>query len=85
MTALARQQHALLGALLAQPGSQSATGAQERLEGLVLEPSSRGLAAYRANGHALAERALCAAFPVVRALVGEDSFAALARAFSALT
>lgn len=81
MTALARQQQALLDALLAQPGSQPATGAQERLEGLVLEPSSRGLAAYRANGHALAERALCAAFPVVRALVGEDSFAALARAF----
>ncbi len=81
MTALARQQQALLGALLAQPGAQPTTDALARLEGLVLEPSSRGLAAYRANSHALAERALGATYPVVRALVGDDSFAALARAF----
>ena len=38
-----------------------------------------GLAAYRGNGLALAERALTAAYPTVAELVGEDCFGALAR------
>jgi hypothetical protein len=42
---------------------------------------TRGLQAYRANAGALAERALAAAYPVVQQLLGEDSFAALARHF----
>jgi hypothetical protein len=42
--------------------------------------ATRGLQAYRANAGALAERALVAAFPTVAQLVGEDSFASLARA-----
>jgi len=41
---------------------------------------TRGLQAYRANAGALAERALAAAYPTVAQLVGEESFAALARA-----
>ena len=41
---------------------------------------ARGLAAYRANARAIAERALASAFPTVAALVG-DGFAGLARAF----
>lgn len=41
----------------------------------------RGLAAYRANAGALAERTLAAAYPTVQQLLGEESFAALARAF----
>jgi len=41
----------------------------------------RGLQAYRANGGALAERALAAAFPTLVQLLGDESFAALARAF----
>lgn len=41
----------------------------------------RGLQAYRANAGALAERALGAAFPTLVQLLGEVSFAALARAF----
>jgi hypothetical protein len=41
---------------------------------------TRGLQAYRANAGALAERALGAAFPTVALLVGDQSFAALARA-----
>lgn len=41
----------------------------------------RGLAAYRANAGALAERALAAAFPTLQQLLGEESFAALARDF----
>ena len=40
-----------------------------------------GLAAYRSNAGALAERALAAAFPTLQQLIGEASFAALARAF----
>ena len=79
MITLALQQQTLLGALLHGPGSQAAWDAQARLPSLVLEPSARGLAAYRANGHALAERALAAAYPVVAAMVGPDCLNALAR------
>ena len=43
--------------------------------------TERGLAAYRANAGALAERALAAAYPTLQQLLGEESFAALARAF----
>ncbi len=42
--------------------------------------AARGLQAYRANAGALAERALSAAYPTVAQLVGDESFAALARA-----
>lgn len=45
------------------------------------ERAAQGLAAYRGNGRALAERALAAAFPTVVELLGSESFAALARAF----
>lgn len=45
------------------------------------ERFTRGLQAYQANAGALAERALGAAYPTVAQLVGEESFAALARAF----
>lgn len=38
----------------------------------------RGLKAYRSNGHALAQRALAGAYPVVRQLLGEGNFLALA-------
>lgn len=41
----------------------------------------RGLQAYQANAGALAERALAAACPTVAQLLGEESFAALARVF----
>jgi len=41
--------------------------------------AARGLLAYRANAGASAERALSAAFPVLRQLVGAESFGALAR------
>jgi hypothetical protein len=45
------------------------------------ERFARGLAAYRANAGALAERALAAAYPTLQQLLGEESFAAMARAF----
>jgi hypothetical protein len=41
---------------------------------------ARGLQAYQANAGALAERALAAAYPTVQQLLGETSFARLARA-----
>ena len=40
----------------------------------------RGLAAYRAHAGASAERTLATAYPTVQQLLGEASFAALARA-----
>ncbi len=40
---------------------------------------AHGLAAYRGNAAAIAARALAGAYPTVAALVGEDSFALLAR------
>lgn len=45
------------------------------------ERFTRGLQAYRANAGALAERALGAAYPTLRQLIGDTSFAGLARAF----
>ena len=44
------------------------------------ERLGRGLAAYRANAATIAARSLVAAYPTLHALVGEDDFAALARA-----
>jgi hypothetical protein len=78
MNALAQQQQALLGTLLALPGSAQAVDALAALRNRVHSPWARGLAAYQANGHDLAERALRAAYPVVAALVGGDSFATMA-------
>ncbi|MED5621321.1 HvfC/BufC family peptide modification chaperone [Ideonella sp. BN130291] len=74
-----RRQQALLQALW-QPQAR----AQQALAGWLREPDAaltgRGLRAYAANAGASAERALAASFPTVRALVGEEAFAGLARA-----
>ncbi|HET7526256.1 MAG TPA: DNA-binding domain-containing protein [Burkholderiaceae bacterium] len=43
--------------------------------------AAQGLSAYRGNAAAIAERALSAAFPTVRELIGDESFAQLARVF----
>jgi hypothetical protein len=51
------------------------------LHGWLQRPGDAGLAAYRGNAGAVAERALASAFPTVAALVGESSFGALARDF----
>ncbi len=45
------------------------------------ERFTRGLLAYRANAGALAERALAAAYPTLQQLLGDKSFASLARHF----
>jgi hypothetical protein len=77
---LAREQQALLQALLGEREESSLWphlqqgGAHGRL-------ARRGLQAYQANGLALAERALGAAYPVLAQLIGDESFAPLARHF----
>jgi hypothetical protein len=77
MNAEAQRQQALMAAIL-----QRGDGAS-LLPQLAARPAGvrRGLQAYQANAGASAERALAATFPTVQALVGEESFAALARAF----
>lgn len=72
-----QRQQALVQALL-QPGGEAALAAwlSERGDRL-----ARGLSAYRANAGASAERALAGSFPTVLALMGDEAFAALARAY----
>lgn len=76
MTTLAAQQQALVEALF----SRSTSGAIENIAACAIEPWARGLKVYQSNGHALAERALQCAYPVVAQLLGDGSFADLARA-----
>jgi hypothetical protein len=45
------------------------------------ERAAHGLGAYRGNAAAIAERALASAYPTVQQLIGDESFAQLARAF----
>lgn len=82
LQALAQQQNALLQALFVRPGSAAAQTAIADLHGLLQAhdtQTARGLAAYQANGHALAERALRSVYPVIADLIGHDNFAWLAR------
>lgn len=82
VTALQEQQAALLSALFTHPAHDDARRASEHLlarfttQGL---QAARGLMAYQANGHALAERPLAAAYPVIEMMLGQQNFAALAR------
>lgn len=78
---LAQQQQLLLDALFARPG-EGRHAADARLNAQLdarHAPSARGLAAYRSNGQAMAERALRAAYPVITAMLGDQDFALLAR------
>ncbi|QBM27326.1 putative DNA-binding domain-containing protein [Hydrogenophaga pseudoflava] len=78
---LAQQQQLLLDALFARPGD-GRLAADARLTALLdtrHAQSARGLVAYRSNGHAMAERALRAAYPVIAAMLGNPSFELLAR------
>lgn len=79
---LAEQQQALLQALR-QPRHEQANAFAAARAGLLVDVQAgqwqRGLAAYRSNGHELAQRALAAAYPAVAQLLGDDNFGALAR------
>lgn len=70
------RQRALVGAILA-PRADVATLALNETG----QRAERGLAAYRANAEALAERTLGAAFGSIRAMLGDDDFAHLAAEF----
>jgi len=76
MTPLAQQQQALVNALFAWP----AQDAMKVIAACAIDTGARGLKAYQTNGHMLAERALKSAYPVVAQLLGDESFADLARA-----
>ncbi len=76
MTTLAAQQQALVDALFA----QLTPNAMKMLAAYAIDTRARGLKVYQSNGHALAERALQSAYPVVAQLVGRESFSDLARA-----
>lgn len=77
MAKLAQEQQALLQALLGER-DDSSLWPHVQLDGA---DARRGLQAYQANGLALAERALGAAYPVLAQLIGDESFAPLARHF----
>jgi len=79
MTTLARAQEALVDALFAWPAQEAVQRLESFARGVGASPQ-RGLLAYQANGHMLAARALQAAYPVVAQLLGDESFAHLARA-----
>ncbi len=77
---LLHEQQSLLRALL---GDRDDSRLLPLLQGGAARESlaRRGLQAYLANGLALAERALAAAYPVIAQLIGDESFAPLARHF----
>lgn len=72
MNAEALRQQTLLALLWRRPGADAARA------GLDAARSIQGLAAYRGNARAVAERALAAAYPTIRAMLGEEDFAQLA-------
>ena len=78
---LQAQQQALVNALFALPGDSASAQTLQPLLADHNAQSQRGLQAYEANGHGLAERSLSAAFPVIARMVGSQSFNALARDF----
>lgn len=80
MGTLARQQQALLAALLEWPPQPAIQNLRGYAQGVGSHPE-RGLQVYQSNGHMLAERALRAAYPVLQQMLGDESFAELARAF----
>lgn len=79
VNALLQQQTALVNALFAQPSDHAASDTLLPLLDTANPQNQRGLQAYQANGHSLAERGLRAAFPVIDMMIGTTSFNALAR------
>lgn len=74
---LAEQQQALVQALFA-TGQHCIQSASDFIALYAHETRARGLNAYQSNAHALAQRSLLAAYPVVGQLLGHDSFTQLA-------
>jgi hypothetical protein len=80
MSTLAHQQQALLAALLESPPQRAIRKLSDFAYGVGAD-AERGFKVYQANGHALAERALRVAYPVLEQMLGKESFEQLARAF----
>ncbi|HZT55210.1 MAG TPA: putative DNA-binding domain-containing protein [Burkholderiaceae bacterium] len=76
MNEAARQQRLLQALAGAAPHDAAALGLRESGA-----RAARGLEAYRANAEGVADRALASTFPTIRAMVGADDFARVARAF----
>lgn len=76
MSSLAQQQQVLVNALFAWPPHD----AMKMVAACAIGTGARGLKVYQTNGHMLAESALQSAYPVVAQLLGDESFADLARA-----
>lgn len=76
MSTLAQQQQALLALLFDWPNLE----ATQNIAHYIDSDWARGQKVYQSNGHALACRALRAAYPVMAQLLGDESFDALARA-----
>lgn len=74
---LSEQQSALLAALF----DTHAHDAIKNIANELINTRARGIKTYQSNGHALAQRALQAAYPVLQQMLGEESFAQLARAY----
>jgi Putative DNA-binding domain len=74
---LAQQQQALLATLFAQPSQD----ASNLIAPYLNNPWARGLKAYQANAHAMAQQALQVAYPVLAQMLGAENLGALARAF----
>ena len=81
MTSLAIEQQALLDALFTRPQVVQPDSAINLIAVSTYYTGVRGIKAYINNGFSLAERTLLAAYPVMAQLLGEDSFALLARDF----
>lgn len=80
MSSLAASQQALLTTLFA-AGRNAPEIATEFIAAHTHQTSARGLNAYTSNAHSLAERSLASVYPVLAQLLGDESFAAFARAF----
>ena len=87
MRSLAAQQSALLQTLFAKPGTLHSKNTMHLIAAQAIntpdiginEGKNRGLQVYRANAEVLALRSLLASYPVVHQLIGDDTFALLAR------
>lgn len=75
------EQQALLQFVLGAGGAAARPHVPPSGDAVLGQRWQRGLQVYRANGQALAERALGAAYPVLARLIGDENFAPLARHF----
>ena len=81
MNALAMEQRALLDALFIQTIGARSESATNNIAANAYFTGARGLKAYQNNAFSLAGRTLQSAYPVIAQLLGEETFALVARDF----